>query len=206
MTYTLISANDLDRLATAGGTIIDVRTPVEYTDLRLKHAHEHIPLDQINPQDFTARRGLDKGAPIYLLCKGGTRAKAAAEKFVAEGYTNVHAIEGGLMACENCGLGVEGTSLSPRTEENKTVCMKVIPLERQVRIVAGVLAALGSLWALIGSSSFALIPLAVGIGLVYAGITDRCGVALILSKAPWNQGDSKTPSAQKSSCDVSGCS
>jgi len=41
--------------------------------------------------------------------------------------------------------------------------------------------------ALTTSSAFALIPLFVGGGLVYAGVTNNCGMALVLTKAPWNK-------------------
>ena len=64
---------------------------------------------------------------------------------------------------------------------------KAISLERQVRIVAGLLVLLGTAlgWfvhpAFIGLSAF------VGAGLVFAGITDTCGMGMILARMPWNQ-------------------
>ena len=63
---------------------------------------------------------------------------------------------------------------------------KAISLERQVRIAAGSLVlvgAIGSLWfsPLIWLSAF------IGAGLVFAGVTDTCGMGLILARMPWNQ-------------------
>jgi hypothetical protein len=64
---------------------------------------------------------------------------------------------------------------------------KAISLERQVRIAAGLLVLLGALlgWlvhpALVGLSAF------VGAGLVFAGVTDTCGMGLLLARMPWNQ-------------------
>jgi len=34
---------------------------------------------------------------------------------------------------------------------------------------------------------FAIIPLAVGCGLLFAGLTGICGLALLLAKMPWNK-------------------
>ena len=63
---------------------------------------------------------------------------------------------------------------------------KAISLERQVRIAAGSLVLLGAVLyfvhpAFIGLSAF------VGAGLVFAGITDTCGMGMILARMPWNQ-------------------
>ena len=59
--------------------------------------------------------------------------------------------------------------------------------ERQVRIAAGslVLLGVGMGWlvhpAWLGLSAF------IGAGLVFAGITDTCGLGMILTRAPWNR-------------------
>jgi hypothetical protein len=60
-------------------------------------------------------------------------------------------------------------------------------LERQVRIAAGSLVLLGvalgafvSQW-LYGLSAF------VGAGLVFAGLTDTCGMGMLLARMPWNR-------------------
>lgn len=64
---------------------------------------------------------------------------------------------------------------------------KAISLERQVRIAAGLMVLTGVVlgtWlhpACYGLSAF------VGAGLTFAGITDWCGMGLLLAKAPWNQ-------------------
>ena len=69
---------------------------------------------------------------------------------------------------------------------------KTISLERQVRIAAGLLVCLGALlgWlihpALIALSAF------VGAGLVFSGITDTCGMGLLLARMPWNRGNTPT--------------
>jgi hypothetical protein len=68
-------------------------------------------------------------------------------------------------------------------------------LERQVRIAAGTLVLTGVAlgWFvhpyLYGLSAF------VGAGLIVAGITDTCGMGLMLAKMPWNRVEEAKPAA-----------
>ncbi len=64
--------------------------------------------------------------------------------------------------------------------------MKVISLERQVRIVAGSLVLIGVLLGWFVHRGFFGLSAFVGAGLVFAGITDFCGMGLLLAKLPWN--------------------
>jgi rhodanese-related sulfurtransferase len=169
------------------GIVLDVRTTMEHNEKRLVAPHAHIPLDELKPDDFMMRHGLDKDSAVYIVCRSGKRAAQAADKFIASGYHNIHIVDGGLIACEDQGLAVHGHAASsspPQTTAQKAP----LTLERQVRITAGLIAAAGAALALTLNSLFALIPLFVGCGLVFAGVTDRCGMALILTKAPWNRG------------------
>ncbi len=79
------------------------------------------------------------------------------------------------MAWAESGLPVERSS------------QKAVSLERQVRIVSGTIVLTGVLLAQFLNPLFLWISGFVGAGLVFAGITDRCGMGLLLAKAPWNQ-------------------
>ncbi len=63
---------------------------------------------------------------------------------------------------------------------------KVISLERQVRIVAGSLVVIGVVLGYFVHPWFVGLSAFVGAGLVFAGITDFCGMGLLLAKFPWN--------------------
>lgn len=188
--YQTIPASDLAKLG-GRGLVIDVRTGMERDEKRLATPHAHVPLDQLAPRDVMQRHGLDLDADVYLVCRSGARARQAADKFVAAGYKNVHVVDGGIVACEDCGHPVEGdvppaggaSCAMPATGR----ATGPIPLERQVRIAAGLLAGIGAFLALAAHPYFALLPLFVGGGLVFAGVTDRCGMALVLTRAPWNK-------------------
>lgn len=179
-----ISADKINNIDPNTGIILDVRTKMEHGEKRLSCGHTLVTLDELKPSDFMARHGYDKDFAVYILCRSGKRATQAAEQFMAEGYHNVFVIEGGILACEESGHPVVGHTTN---ENSDPLVKKPMSLERQVRITAGAFAAIGAALGLTVSSAFTIIPLFVGAGLVFAGITDRCGMALVLTKAPWNQ-------------------
>ena len=176
-----ISAHELNQRLTAdpSSVVIDVRTPVEYAEVHVPQARLE-PLDKLNPKALADAGTAGKDKPVYLLCRSGQRATKAAEKFAAEGFSEPVVVEGGTLAWISAGLPVN------RSE------VKVISLERQVRIVAGSLVLVGALLAWFVHPAFVWLSAFVGAGLVFAGVTDFCGMGLLLAKAPWNQ---RVPSA-----------
>ncbi|MCS5707652.1 rhodanese-like domain-containing protein [Candidatus Berkiella cookevillensis] len=183
--FSIILAENLCPVDPKQGIILDVRTKMEHAEKHIGFSHAHVPLDELKPTELMVHHGLAKNAEVYILCRSGKRASQAAEKFIAEGYCNVKVIEGGITACEMCGHDIKGYGTQISTTQTKL--KKPISLERQVRIAAGLFVTLGAALALFISPLFSIIPLFVGCGLIFAGITDRCGMALILTKAPWNK-------------------
>jgi len=64
---------------------------------------------------------------------------------------------------------------------------KTISIERQVRIGAGSLVVIGTGLGRFVHPAFYILAAFVGAGLVFAGVTDICGMANVLAKAPWNR-------------------
>lgn len=62
-----------------------------------------------------------------------------------------------------------------------------ISLKRQVRIGAGLLGLTGVLSGCFVHPAFCGLSAFVGSGLIFAGITDRCGTDLLPATAPWNK-------------------
>jgi rhodanese-related sulfurtransferase len=158
-------------------TLIDVRTPAEFGEVHVDFAH-NIPLDRLDTQAVKAVAG---DGPLYFVCKSGTRSQKACEKLIAAGLSDVISVEGGTAACEAAGVPVIRGK-------------KAMSLERQVRIAAGALVAIGAAlaafgpeapvnWQAIGAGLAGF----VGCGLVFAGITDTCGMAMLIARMPWNQ-------------------
>ena len=177
--YNFIKVEDLKKINLEQATIIDVRTKMEQAEISLVADHKQIELTDLNPEDLIISSALNLDNNIYLLCKSGGRAEKAAKKFIDAGYRNIFVIEGGITECNKLGMATKSDN------DNKIK----IPLERQVRIGAGIIIIIGALLSLTLSNIFSIIPIIVGCGLIYAGITDKCGFALILTKAPWNKID-----------------
>ena len=64
---------------------------------------------------------------------------------------------------------------------------KMISLERQVRIAAGLLVVIGvAVGQFAHPGGFGLSAF-VGAGLVFAGVTDTCGMGMLIARMPWNR-------------------
>ncbi len=173
MTVGTIDVNELATIATGRQVdLIDVRTPAEFETVHAAPACS-FPLDQLNPQNILAQRVDDSNEPLYLICKMGGRSLKACEQFVAAGIPNVINVTGGTDAWVAAG--------HPSVHGER----KVMSLDRQVRIAAGML-------VLIGVVASQWVPLLVwlagfiGAGLIFSGATNTCGMATILARMPWN--------------------
>jgi rhodanese-related sulfurtransferase len=177
-----ISGTELDQRRQAGRRVdlIDVRTPAEFREVHVTFAH-NVPLDRLRPREIMESRGGCE-EPLYVICRSGKRASQACEQFQAAGYPNVVCVEGGTLACLEAALPVVHGK-------------KAMSLERQVRIVAGLMALVGVLGYFL-SPWFLVLPAMVGIGLTHAGVTDSCLMGLILSRMPWNQAAGGQPASQ----------
>lgn len=172
---TTISPLGLAELRTAGSPVelIDVRTPVEYREVHLDFAR-NIPLDQLDPTAIMQARNGSKDEPLYFVCHSGGRGEKACEIFRQAGFSNIFNVEGGTFACEQAGLPV-------------ALGKKAISLERQVRIAAGSLVLLGAVLGWLLHPAFLGLSAFVGAGLIFAGVTDTCGMGILLARMPWNQ-------------------
>jgi len=167
-----VSAAEAVRLVAAGGapSVIDVRTGAEYAAEHIPGAHL-IPLDQLEARLNEVRA---VPAPRLVLCRSGGRAAMAKKTLEQHHVAGLRVVEGGLGAYVAAG--------------GKTVKGKsVLSLERQVRIAAGALVLLGVLLGSFVHAGFLALAGFVGAGLVFAGVTDWCGMGLLLAKMPWNQ-------------------
>ncbi len=152
--------------------ILDVRNGNEHSEIALRRKHYFVELPYFDAKNFIKDYGL-KGEHVYVLCKSGMRASKAAEELEKAGYPNVSIIRGGMASLHG---------KSDIVYESAAISM-----ERQVRIVAGTLVLLGSILAFAANEAFIIVPAFVGCGLIYAGISNTCAMALLLKKLPWNK-------------------
>lgn len=152
--------------------LLDVRTPSEFSAKRAVGAR-NVPLDTI--PTTIAGGNLPKEATICILCEKGGRAAIAAEHLLKAGHRDVHVVTGGTEAWAFEGLPIEGSGRN------------VISIERQVRIGAGALVLTGVILGFLLNPAFFALSGFIGAGLIFAGVTDWCGMGLLLAKAPWNR-------------------
>jgi rhodanese-related sulfurtransferase len=157
--------------------LLDVRTPGEYETVHIRGAY-NVPLDTLGEHAEEIRATVDE--PVVLICQSGSRARRAEEALKAAGMPNLHVLDGGVNGWLAAGKPVRRAATR-------------ISLERQVRILAGAMAATGGLLALAVNPVFAILPAFIGSGLVFAGATDTCAMGMALSRLPYNRA---------ASCDV----
>ena len=149
--------------------LIDVREPLEY-------AREHIEGAALLPLSrFDAARLADReGRVIVLHCQSGQRSPQAACKAREDGCEVVE-LEGGLAGWKHVGLP---TIVNPRAP---------LPIMRQVQITAGSLVVLGTGLGWLVSPWLLILSGFVGCGLMFAGLSGWCGMAMMLGRMPWNR-------------------
>ncbi|MFL2912198.1 MAG: rhodanese-like domain-containing protein [Opitutales bacterium] len=149
--------------------LIDVRTPAEYGSVHAKGA-VNLPMESLD----LAKIPCSKDDDIHVICQSGGRSMKVCQKLEAAGFTHIVNVEGGTLAWHAAGLPVV---------EGK----KVMSLERQVRIAAGSLVVIGAaVGQFVHPGGFALSAF-IGAGLVFAGVTDTCGMGMMIAKMPWNR-------------------
>lgn len=168
-------------------TIVDVRTHAEIESEQLQPCHP-LPLQELNGSSFdallnTLNQNNQPCDHIYLMCQSGKRAEMAVEKLADTANCQFVIIEGGMNAVKSAGAKVHKGSRN------------VISLERQVRIAAGTLVMTGVALGSLVNPYFYYLSGFVGAGLTFAGITDTCGMAMILARLPWNKASSCSSAA-----------
>ena len=152
-------------------TLIDVRTPVEHEEMHIDGSLL-MPLDSL---DAEAVKTAAAGGTCVIICHSGKRAQRAIEKLQAAGCENLSLLEGGVTAWQSAGFPLN------RSEKKR------LPLMRQVHLTIGLCVLTASILSLTVDPRFAYVAAFFGAGLTMAGATGWCGLALLISKMPWNK-------------------
>ena len=154
--------------------LIDVRDPVEFRFVHAADA-ENIPLDQLDPKKIIGDlRGKKEDRTVFLVGNEEEMAKLAGKKFISHGFRDVINVEGGMAALEDAGIAVE------RKKEPMSI-------ERQFRLLAGILVLLGVILSQHYDPSFVWLAGLVGIIILFSGLTNACALGMFLAKMPWNR-------------------
>lgn len=171
---TSVSPEAAHEMKQEGARLIDVRTPAEFETMHIPGSY-NVPLDQLPQYREDLTSSVD--GPVVLVCASGNRAKQAENSLREAGLDSLTVLEGGITSWEQRGMDViRGT--------------QKWSLERQVRLAAGTLAFTGAVGGLLVWTPLTLISAFVGAGLMFAGLTNTCGMAMLLAKLPYNRGQS----------------
>jgi glyoxylase-like metal-dependent hydrolase (beta-lactamase superfamily II) len=175
-----------ERLDSGDWRLLDVRRPDEYQGIRILPSL-NIPLDGL--QSRMSELAGDK--KWIVSCRSGNRAATGAGMLLAAGMQN---------------FCVAKDSLNGWLKKGYPVVREKVPMsiERQVRTLAGSLVALGTLLAIFVSQWFLIVPMFVGCGLVFAGLTDSCMMAELLMKLPYNKNAMQKKAAAGGACSLDG--
>ena len=157
--------------ASGQARLVDVREGFE-------HATEHIADDELRALSAFDPESLapDPSAKVVFYCRTGRRSLDAAEH-----WTRVHGVpgwhlEGGIEAWKQAGLATTKPAGGPP-----------IDVMRQMQITAGTLVLLGTVLGLFVSEWFLALSGGIGAGLIFAGASGWCGMAMLLARLPWNR-------------------
>ncbi len=157
----------LDR---GGVLLVDVREPAEFATGRLPAA-KLVPLAGLEE----SARSWKREQPVVVYCQAGRRGEKAQGILTGLGFAHVTNIEGGFSAWAAAGLPVEKSAHAPWS------------LERQVRFTVAIFVILFTTLGLWVHPGFFLLDFLIAGGLIVSALTNTCGMALVLTKLPWNR-------------------
>lgn len=160
-------------LSSGEAILIDVREPEEFKAEHIACAAS-LPLARVC--DLWEHMHIPAGRKLIFQCLRGKRGEQACAIVpkVSSAYA-VYNLEGGIDGWKKAGLPVvvsSGTKLS---------------LFRQVQIIVGLLVLISVLLGFSGHIWGFAVAGFFGAALAFAGITGWCGLAMILSRMPWNK-------------------
>lgn len=145
--------------------IIDVREEKEFRDGSIPGA-VNLPSSKFDIELFSPYRE----NVICLVCQSGERAKNIKKRLSENNISDVHLL---------------GRHMESLNEKKET---KGWSVDRQFRMILGLLLAtfLGGFFA--GIEGFVVIPMILATGLIVTSIIDRCYMRMGIALLPWNRG------------------
>lgn len=160
-------------------TIVDVREADERAAEWIEGSSFN-PLSTFDPAPLLGAEGDRK---LVFHCRSGRRSLDALGRYQAAGGRNAFSLAGGIGAWKRAAMPVRTGKAPP------------IPLMRQVQIAIGFMVLVGCALTALVNPWFLIMPAFFGAGLLFAGLSGTCGLAVVLSRMPWNRFD-----GPKSSC------
>ena len=172
MTIKNINSETLKKwLENGEAVVVDVREPAE-------HEAEKISGANLVPLATICKKSLPQCSDkkLVLHCRSGKRSQSACEKLLKEDPDlEIYNLEGGISAWTASGCEVKNSGKF------------FLPLDRQVQLTIGFSVLIGSVLGYLVSPKFFLLSGFFGTGLIFAGLSGYCGLAVFMAKMPWNK-------------------
>lgn len=153
--------------------LVDVREVAEHQSKAIPEA-KNVPVGEITLEKIVTPESQKKKLVIH--CQSGRRSQAACQKLLSEnGDIEIYNLDGGIVSWEAAGL--------PTYSQGKNT----LPLDRQVQLTIGFLILIGLAIGTWLTPLGYLISAIMGAGLIMAGLTGWCGLALLMKYLPWNK-------------------
>jgi rhodanese-related sulfurtransferase len=147
--------------------VVDVREAMEYAGDHLPGAML-APLSSLDPQALPR----ESDRKLVLYCASGIRSARAASTILAARGGEVWSLKGGITAWKQAGHDTGGGG--------------GLSLQRQVFIVIGLMVIVGLALGVWVEPWLLLLSAFAGLGLVGAGLTGVCPLAMLVARMPWN--------------------
>lgn len=174
MTGTINVQQAAEWLANGAAILIDVREPDEFAQEHIVYAHS-VPLASVGALADQLR--IPQERKILFQCLKGGRGQQACAVFSGDARCShaVYNLKGGITAWKAAGLPTVSSGPALR-----------FPIFRQVQMIAGATVAFLVLLGFSGLMIGFVLAGLIGGALFFAGYTGFCGLAILLSKMPWN--------------------
>ena len=174
-----ISVTDAAELLKKGDAVlIDVREPDEFKDEHIVYALS-LPLSRL--ENGIKILDLPQDKIILFQCLKGSRGQMACQKLnsMNDCPNPIANVEGGIQSWKDHKLPVVSNL------ENKGI--EGVSIFRQVQIAVGLLMVLFIVIGFMGVTVGFLVAGLLSTALLISGLTGWCGMAILLSKMPWNK-------------------
>lgn len=148
--------------------LVDIRTPHEHKRECIGCA-ENILVEDIYDAN------IDSDEVVVLHCQSGNRTNQAAEKVAGLTAKKIYLLDGGINAWKQHKQPTQKNVKEP------------LPIMRQVQIIVGFMVLLGVILSFTVSQYFAILSGFFGAGLLFAGLSGTCGLAIMLEFLPYNK-------------------
>ncbi len=153
--------------------LVDVREFAEHEEEHIENS-KLFPTSEITEEKIKELIKETKDKEIILYCKSGMRSQNALNKFLCCNVENVCILKGGIDSWKSQNFNTKKKA-------------SIISLDRQVQLVLGILILLFSLLSIFISKIFLIFLIFISCGLIFAGSTGKCGLAILLARMPFNK-------------------